>query len=72
MRKPKEKQVMLSGAQLMARGDVITMMDEGVPVKCMVLSCIGESDGKCLATVEFLEGPRKGSRISASLRTRDK
>lgn len=72
MRKPKNRQVMLSGAQLLARGDIITMMDEDVPVKCMVMSCIGDNQGTCLATVEILEGPRKGSRISASLRAGEK
>mgnify|MGYP006900795999 FL=1 len=68
MRKPKNKQAMLSGAQLMSRGDIITMMDAGSPVKCLVLSCIGDNQGMCMATVEILEGPKKGERLTASLR----
>ncbi len=70
MRKPKKKHAMLPGSQLIARGDVITMMDEDVPVKCMVLSCIGDDRGKCFATVEILEGPKKGDRIGATLRAK--
>jgi hypothetical protein len=72
MRKPKTRQVMLSGAQLLAQGDIITMMDQEVPVKCRVLSCVGDNQGKCLATVEILDGPKKGERISASLRVGEK
>lgn len=70
MRKPKKKHAMLPGSQLIARGDVITMMDDDVPLKCLVLSCIGDDQGKCLATVEILEGPRKGERIGATLRAK--
>lgn len=68
MRTPKKKQVMLQGSQLIARGDVITMMDDDAPVKCKVLSCIGDDDGKCFASLEILEGPRKGEKIAATLR----
>lgn len=56
----------------MARGDIITMLDADTPVKCIVLSCVGTNEGSCLATVEFLEGPKKGSRINATLRAREK
>ncbi len=72
MRKRKDRELSLTGGQLMARGDVITMLDGDTPVKCMVLSCVGNNEGSCLATVEFLEGPKKGSRISATLRAGEK
>ena len=61
---------MLPGGQLIARGDVITMMDDDTPVKCLVLSCIGDDQGKCFATVEIMEGPKKGERIDATLRAK--
>lgn len=70
MRKPKKKHSMLPGGQLIARGDVITMMDDDTPVKCLVLSCIGDDQGKCFATVEIMEGPKKGERIDATLRAK--
>mgnify|MGYP006876617253 CR=1 FL=1 len=68
MRQPKKKHTMLPGSQLIARGDIITMMDDDVAVKCKVLSCIGGDQGKCFASVEILDGPRKGQKIGATLR----
>lgn len=58
----------MEGGQLLAQGDVIQVMDKGVPVKCRVLSCVALEDGACLAGLEILEGERKGERISTKLR----
>ncbi|MGC8659579.1 MAG: hypothetical protein ACP5U1_10945 [Desulfomonilaceae bacterium] len=71
MRKPKQKQVSLRGDQLMSAGDIITLMDEGIPIKCKVISCLGANDGSCFANLEILEGPRKGNRIQTSLVARE-
>jgi len=67
MRKPKQKQVNLRANQLLCYGDVITVMDEGSPTRCKVLSCLGTNDGSCFASLEILEGPKKGSKLDTSL-----
>jgi hypothetical protein len=58
----------MSGGQLIASGDIIRVMDQGSPVQCRVLSCLATEDGACLASLEVLEGDRKGEKISATLR----
>jgi len=58
----------VEGGQLLAQGDVIQVMDKGVPVKCVVLSCLAVEDGGCLAGLEILDGERKGERFSTKLR----
>jgi hypothetical protein len=67
MRRPKEKDVVLRGDQLLCRGDIITLMDEGAPTKCKVLSCLGTDSGSCIASMEYIEGPKKGKRLETSL-----
>ena len=71
MRRPKEKEVLLRGDQLLCRGDIITLMDEGTPTRCKILSCLGANNGSCLARVEFIEGPKKGKRLETSLVAKD-
>jgi hypothetical protein len=58
----------LRGGQLLAPGDVIQVMDQGSLVKCRVLSCLALETGACLASLEILEGTRKGERIQTTLR----
>lgn len=70
-RKPKTREVTLRGSQLLARGDIIQVMDQGQPTKCRVLSCLGRDDGACMAALEILEGGRKGQRIQTLLRPAD-
>ena len=72
MRKPKEKEISLRGDQLLCRGDVVYVMDEGIPTKCRVLSCLGTERGSCLAGLEILEGPKKGIRMETTLVAGDK
>ena len=67
MRKPKTKEVSLRADQLLRSGDIITVMDDGFPTICKVLSCLGTNDGSCFASLEILEGPRKGIRLETSL-----
>ncbi len=71
MRKPKQKQVNLRADQLLCSGDIITVMDEGSPTRCKVLSCLGTNDGLCFASLEILEGPKKGSKLDTSLVARE-
>ena len=54
--------------QLLAPGETIQLMDQGEPVSCKVLSCIAVEDGGCFASLEILEGPRAGEKISSKLR----
>lgn len=66
---PKKKEKLtLRGGQLLARGDIIKISDQGSLVKCRVLSCLTADQESCHATLEILEGDRKGERISATLR----
>ena len=67
MRKPKEKQISLRGDQLLRGGDIVHVMDDGNPTKCRVLSCLGIGSGSCLASLEILEGPKKGTRMDTTL-----
>ena len=67
MRKPKPRQVSLRADQLLRSGDIITVMDDGSPTMCKVLSCLGTNDGSCFASLEILEGPKKGSKLETLL-----
>lgn len=68
MPRKRKAEITMSGGQLLGSGDVIQVMEQGRPVKCLVLSCLGKEDGTCLASLEILEGERKGKRISTTLR----
>jgi hypothetical protein len=68
MPRKKKAVITMSGGQLLAAGDIIRVMDGGTPVECRVLSCLGSDDGACLASLEILEGERKGDRIQTTLR----
>jgi hypothetical protein len=68
MAREKKYRSTLRGGQLLTPGDVIQLMDQGSPVKCRVLSCLVSEGGACLASLEILEGERKGERIQATLR----
>jgi hypothetical protein len=68
MPRTKEPGICMSGGQLIAAGDLIRVMDQGSVVECRVLSCLATEDGACLASLEILEGERKGEKISATLR----
>ncbi len=62
----------MAGGQLMSAGEIIQVMDNGGPVKCLVLSCLAADDGACYASLEILEGERKGERMRAKLRAGEK
>jgi hypothetical protein len=64
----KKEKTTISGSCLLARGDVIQVMEQGTPVKCKVISSILAGDGACLATLEVIEGEKKGQRITSKLR----
>jgi hypothetical protein len=64
----KKEKVLMRGSQLIARGDIVRVMDKGSPIQCRVLSCLATADGACVAGLEILEGERKGERITATLR----
>lgn len=68
---PKEKNWTknMRGRQLLAPGDVIDVMDQGVSVKCRVLSCLATEDGGCFASLQILEGERQGQRLETKLNT---
>ena len=66
---PKKKEKLtLRGGQLLARGDIIRISEQGSLIACRVLSCITGDEKSCHATLEILEGDRKGERINATLR----
>jgi hypothetical protein len=67
MAKKKEREFILKGKQLLASGDIIRIGDPESPLKCRVLSCLGTDDGGCVASLEVLEGERKGERIRTKL-----
>ena len=69
MPKNKEWTKTMRGAQLLAPGDVIRLMDQGAPVRCRVLSCLALEDGGCMASVEIVEGERTGEKIRTRLKT---
>jgi len=68
MARTKEPGICMSGGQLIAAGDLIKVMDRRSVVECRVLSCLATDDGACLASLEILEGERKGEKITATLR----
>ncbi len=68
MARNKELGICMSGGQLIASGDIIRVMDKGSVVKCRVLSCLASEDRACLASLEILEGERKGEKITSTLR----
>jgi hypothetical protein len=61
----------MRGSQLITRGEVIRLMEDGALVKCRVLSCVATEGGGCLAGLEILEGNRIGETITAKLRACD-
>ena len=71
MAKKKDRKIKLRGGQLLAGGDIIHVMDQGTPVKCRVCSCLAMEDGRCLASLEILEGDKRGERIETVLRPGD-
>ncbi len=68
MAERKKEKLTMQGGQLLARGDIIQLMDHGVLVRCRVLSCLATEGGGCFAALEILEGDRKGQRIETRLR----
>lgn len=68
MARKKEWTKTMRGTQLLAPGDVIQLMDQGTVLKCRVLSCLASEEGGCLASVEIIEGERKGEKIRATLK----
>jgi hypothetical protein len=70
MARKKKSQTTIPGGSLLTRGDIIKIMDQGSPVECKVLSCLATEDGACMASIEVLEGERKGERITTKLRAR--
>jgi hypothetical protein len=68
MARKKKAEITMRGGQLLAAGEIIQVMDQGAPIKCRVLSCLGTDDGACLASLEILEGERKGDRVRTTLR----
>ncbi len=68
MAKKKEWTKTMRPTQLISPGDLIQLMDAGQPVQCKVLSCLANDDGSCLASLEVLEGDRKGERFQTRLR----
>ena len=67
-KKNKEWTKTMAGSQLLSSGDIIQLMDQGAPVTCRVLSCLATDDGSCFASLEIIEGERKGEKISTKLR----
>lgn len=68
MARKTSREAKIQGGQLLARGDIISVMEQGVPVSCRVLSCLAVEDGACFARLEFLEGERKGEHVETLLR----
>lgn len=68
MAKKKEWTKTMRGTQLMSPGDVIQLMDGGSPIQCKILSWLANEDGSCMASLEVLEGDRKGERFQTRLR----
>jgi hypothetical protein len=63
----KKEKLLMSGGQLVARGDIITVGEGGEMVRCRVLSCIAVGN-TCAASLEALEGPRKGEKFQATIK----
>lgn len=72
MAERKKEKLTIQGGELLARGDVIQLMDRGEAVKCRVLSVLTAQGGGCFTALEILEGDRKGERIEARLRAGEK
>jgi hypothetical protein len=70
MPKDKEWTKTMRGRQLLAPGDIIHLMEQNAPVKARVLSCLALEDGGCMASLEILEGERKGQRLETKLQER--
>ena len=68
MAKTKEWTKTMRGGQLISRGEIIQFMDGDTLLKCRVLSCLALEDGACFASMEVLDGERKGERIRTKLR----
>lgn len=68
MARKTDRKTKIQGGQLLARGDIISVMEQGSPISCRVLSCLAAQRGRCFANLEILEGERKGERIEALLR----
>jgi hypothetical protein len=68
MSRSKKTKIQLSGAQLLAKGDVINVIDQGVNIKCRVLSCLAAEDGSCMTSLEIIDGNRAGTKMEAVLR----
>jgi|GEM_PF-1171621 len=69
MSNPREKiKPEVKGGMLITRGDVIQVMDQGTLTMCRVISCLTTGEEGCLATLEILEGTRKGQLIQTRLR----
>ena len=66
-KEPKQK-VNVKGSQLLARGDVVRVMEQEVLLTCKVLSCVAAEGGGFHASLEIVEGDRTGERITATLR----
>jgi hypothetical protein len=69
---PREKEWTknMRGGQLLAPGDIINLMEQDAPIKARVLSCLALGDGSCMASLEILEGERKGQRLETKLQAR--
>lgn len=68
MARTKKEKLTLSGGQLLSAGDVIRVMEQDNPVKCKVLSCLATPEGGCYASLEILEGDRRGQRFRTHLK----
>ena len=68
MAKKREWTKATRGSQLITAGEVINLMDQGTMLKCRVLSCLAMEDGRCRASMEIIEGPRKGERLKSVLK----
>ncbi len=68
MPKKREWTKLTRGSQLVGPGDVIQLMEDGTLLTCKVLACLALEEGRCQASVEVIEGPRKGERIRSVIR----
>ena len=68
-KKKKEWTKTMHGKQLLSTGDIVRLMDGEDLLKCKVLACLAAEDGSCYASVEVIEGPRKGERIKSVMQS---
>jgi hypothetical protein len=68
MAKKREWTKSTRGSQLITPGDIITLMENGTPLTCRVLACLAMEEGRCGASLEVVEGDRKGERIKSIIR----